>query len=375
MTTLEVRDLVKDFSIRSGLRHSRLRAVDNVSFTLEPGRTVALVGESGSGKSTVARMIARLERPTAGRITATAPGGAPVDRRHYRDHVQMVFQDPFASLNPFHTIEHHLVRPLKLHGRAGKKAETRALVEQLLERVNLTPAANVAQRRPHELSGGQRQRVAIARALAPGAQVVIADEPVSMLDVSIRLGVLNLLARLQREDDLAVLYITHDLATARHFSDEILVMYRGRVVERGAADDVILNPQHPYTQLLAAAAPNPDAARGRAGGLTGAAVEPAGARAVPLADAGCNFRDRCPRVMDVCSKPVRDHAVGDGHFAKCWLHAGGPGGPEGAPVASAGGGPAGAEKDAAKDAGKDAGKGAAKDAGKDGGGRAGVVRR
>ncbi|NYI06763.1 ABC transporter ATP-binding protein [Allostreptomyces psammosilenae] len=262
MTTLEVRDLVKDFPVRSGLRRSTLRAVDRVSFTLVPGRTVALVGESGSGKSTVARMIARLERPSSGRIQAVKSDGQGVSDREYRDHVQMVFQDPFASLNPFHSIEHHLARPLKLHGRGGDRAETRRQVEQLLERVNLTPAEDIAQRRPHELSGGQRQRVAIARALAPGAQVVVADEPVSMLDVSIRLGVLNLLARLQREDDLAVLYITHDLATARHFSDDILVMYRGRVVERGPADDVILNPQHPYTQLLASAAPNPDA-RGR----------------------------------------------------------------------------------------------------------------
>ncbi|MDT0268425.1 ATP-binding cassette domain-containing protein [Streptomyces sp. DSM 44915] len=262
MTALEVRDLVKDYPIRSGLRRSTLRAVNHVSFTLKPGRTVALVGESGSGKSTVAKTIARLERPTGGEIIATKDDGTRVGNREYRDHVQMVFQDPFASLNPFHSIEHHLARPLKLHGKTKGSAETRERVEQLLERVNLTPAADMAPRRPHELSGGQRQRVAIARALAPGAQVVIADEPVSMLDVSIRLGVLNLLARLQREDNLAVLYITHDLATARHFSDDILVMYRGRVVERGPADEVILNPRHSYTQLLAAAAPNPDE-RGR----------------------------------------------------------------------------------------------------------------
>ncbi|MDT9684019.1 ABC transporter ATP-binding protein [Streptomyces sp. TRM76323] len=324
MTTLHVRDLVKDFSVRTGLRRSRLRAVDDVSFSLAPGRTVALVGESGSGKSTVARMIARLERPTGGRITATAADGTEIPDRRYRDHVQMVFQDPFASLNPFHTVEHHIARPLKLHGVTGTAAETRERVEQLLERVNLHPAADIAQRRPHELSGGQRQRVAIARALAPGARVVVADEPVSMLDVSIRLGVLNLLARLQREDDLAVLYITHDLATARHFSDEILVMYRGRVVERGAADEVILHPRHPYTRLLASAAPNPDVSAGRTELLSGTrAVEPTGPGAAPPADSGCTFRDRCPQAMDVCSRPVRDHAVAPGHFAKCWLYADG----------------------------------------------------
>ncbi len=258
MTTLEVRDLVKDFTLRSGLRRSTLRAVDRVSFDLVPGRTVALVGASGSGKSTVARMLARLERPTSGRIVLTGDDGREVERRHYRDHVQMVFQDPFASLNPFHSIEHHIARPLQLHGRAQDAEDTGRKVRHLLERVHLTPADQVAHRRPHELSGGQRQRVAIARALAPGAQVIVADEPVSMLDVSSRLGVLNLLARLQREDRLAVLYITHDLATARHFSDDILVMYRGRVVERGPADDVILRPRHPYTRMLAAASPNPE---------------------------------------------------------------------------------------------------------------------
>ncbi|CAL9372780.1 Oligopeptide transport ATP-binding protein OppF [Streptomyces sp. enrichment culture] len=262
MTTLEVRDLVKDFTLRSGLRRTTLRAVHRVGFTLVPGRTVALVGASGSGKSTVARTIARLEKPTSGTITAVDSAGRRVEDRRYRDHVQMVFQDPFASLNPFHSIEHHIARPLLLHGRSRGRDETRERVAQLLERVSL-PAA-VMDRRPHELSGGQRQRVAIARALAPGAQVVIADEPVSMLDVSSRLGVLNLLARLQREDDLAVLYITHDLATARHFSDDILVMNRGRVVERGPADGVILDPQHPYTRMLAAAAPDPEL-RGRLG--------------------------------------------------------------------------------------------------------------
>jgi peptide/nickel transport system ATP-binding protein len=249
MTTLEVRNLTKKFH--------KFHAVDDVSFTLTAGRTTALVGASGSGKSTIARMIARLVRPTAGEIVLTGPDGEPVPRRAYRDHVQMIFQDPFASLNPFHTVEHHLARPLRLHGRP------RTEVPRLLEKVSLT--ADFASRRPHELSGGQRQRIAIARALAPGASVIIADEPVSMLDVSIRLGVLKLLARLQREENLAVLYITHDLATARHFSDEVLVMHQGRIVERGPSDDVLMRPQDPYTRRLAAAAPDPEA-RFRQGG-------------------------------------------------------------------------------------------------------------
>ncbi len=258
MTTLTAEHLVKDFTLRQGLRSSTLRAVDDVSFDLVPGRTVALVGQSGSGKSTVARMIAQLESLSSGRILLD---GEPIARRgrglqRYREEVQMVFQDPFASLNPFHTIGHHLERPLKLH-RVASKATVRDKVTELLERVQLTPGTDYIDRRPHELSGGQRQRVAIARALAPGPSVLIADEPVSMLDVSIRLGILNLLARLQREENLAVLYITHDLATARHFSDHIMVMLSGQVVEEGRPDDVILRPQADFTRRLAAAAPEP----------------------------------------------------------------------------------------------------------------------
>ena len=258
MTSAEVTGLVKDYPIRNGLRRTSLRAVDRVSFSLLPGRTVALVGESGSGKSTIAKLLTRLEKPTAGRIDVRLDDRTPVQGSLYRRHVQMVFQDPFASLNPFHSVEHHIARPLLIHGRTRGRAQTHQRVLEMLERVNLTPAEAMAVRRPHELSGGQRQRVAIARALAPGAQVLVADEPVSMLDVSIRLGVLNLLGRLQREDHLAVLYITHDLATARHFSDEILVLYRGRVVERGPSDAVILDPHHDYTKLLALAAPDPE---------------------------------------------------------------------------------------------------------------------
>ncbi|GAB3748895.1 ABC transporter ATP-binding protein [Microlunatus parietis] len=256
---LSVRELGKDYRLRDGLRVSTLRAVQDVSFDLNRGRTVALVGQSGSGKSTVARMIAQLERPTRGEILLS---DRPVGRRGaalrtYRAEVQMVFQDPFASLNPFHTIGHHLERPLMISGRVRSRAAVRPAVLELLERVNLTPAETFVDRRPHELSGGQRQRVAIARALAPRPKVLIADEPVSMLDVSIRLGVLNLLAKLQQEERLAMLYITHDLATARHFSDEILVMYRGEVVERGPADEVILNPQAEFTRALRNASPEP----------------------------------------------------------------------------------------------------------------------
>lgn len=257
--SLVVDAVTKEFKIRKGLKSSKLRAVNNVSITLEPGKTTALVGESGSGKSTIAKMIMRLEDPTEGTITADG-----IDSRvrgakgkDYLRLVQMVYQDPFASLNPFHSIGHHIERPLKIHGRASSKEKVEEKVHDLLSRVNLTPSQMYAQRKPHELSGGQRQRVVIARALAPGAKYLVADEPVSMLDVSIRLSVLNLLARLQREDNLGVLYITHDLATARHFSDEIIVLYQGNIVERGPSDEVILNPQHDYTKKLLAAAPSP----------------------------------------------------------------------------------------------------------------------
>jgi len=256
--SLEVRNLHKDFRLRNGVHFSTLHAVADVSFAVEPGRTVALVGESGSGKSTIARIITKLETPTSGEVLLD---GRPTPRhatREYRRQVQMVFQDPFASLNPFHSISHHIERPLRLHHPGLSADQLRSRVVELLERVHLTPGETYLERRPHELSGGQRQRVAIARALAPGARFVVADEPVSMLDVSIRVGVLNLLADLQRAEGLGVLYITHDLATARHFSDEILVMYRGRIVERGPSDEVILNPQHEYTRKLREAAADPD---------------------------------------------------------------------------------------------------------------------
>ena len=255
MTTLELRHVTKRYRVRGA---GDMLALDDVSFTLRSGRTIALVGQSGSGKSTIAKIITQLERQSAGEVLLD---GSPIPRsgrglRRYRQQVRMVFQDPFASLNPYHTIRHHLERPLRLD-RVVPPPDVESEVHRLLERVSLD-AGGIIDRRPHELSGGQRQRVAIARALASRPSLLIADEPVSMLDVSIRLDVLNLLAGLQRESDLGVLYITHDLATARHFSDEIMVLHRGTVVESGPADDVILTPQHPYTRALRDASPDPD---------------------------------------------------------------------------------------------------------------------
>jgi len=267
MTVLDFAHVTKIYNVRGA---GQMKALDDVSFTLQSGRTIGLVGQSGSGKSTIAKILTQLERPTSGDVLLD---GAPIPRRgqalrRYRQQLRMVFQDPFASLNPYHSIRYHIERPLRLDG-VVPAAQTEAEVRRLLERVRLDPQT-VIDRRPHELSGGQRQRVAIARALASRPKILVADEPVSMLDVSIRLGVLNLLADLQREEGLGVLYITHDLATARHFSDEIIVLNQGRIVEHGTADDVILRPQDPYTRELRAASPDPEkhfAAQSPTGGL------------------------------------------------------------------------------------------------------------
>ncbi|MFF4649227.1 ABC transporter ATP-binding protein [Streptomyces sp. NPDC001380] len=328
MTALDVRDL----TVAYPQAHGRpFRAVERLSFSLRAGRTLALVGESGSGKSSVLKALSRLVRPAEGSILLDGREG--VRGREYRRAVQMVFQDPFASLNPSHTVDHHLRRPLLATGRARRGAEADEAVAALLRQVNLTPAADVARKRPHELSGGQRQRVAIARALAPEPAVLLADEPVSMLDVSIRLEILNLLDRLKRERDLALLYVTHDLATARHFSSEIMVMYRGEVVERGPSDEVILDPRHPYTRLLAAAAPRTGASReevreARRVRLESRARRDAERREVVVGE-GCRFRPRCPFAMDSCARrppevqvaPPPDGDGGTGHRALCWLYA------------------------------------------------------
>lgn len=231
-----------------------------VSFALHPGRTLALVGESGSGKTTAARLIMREYTPDEGQLLFR---GVPLGKgdakalRDYRSSVQMVFQDPFASLNPTHTIRYHLERPLKLHQKGLTSAQRQAAIVELLERVKLDPKL-IMPKFPHELSGGQRQRISIARALAVNPQVIVADEPTSMLDVSVRQGILNLLNDMKAELKLALLYITHDIATARYVADDIMVMYAGQIVEWGAVDKVLDDPQHPYTRLLLSAVPDPD---------------------------------------------------------------------------------------------------------------------
>jgi peptide/nickel transport system ATP-binding protein len=222
---------------------------------------VALVGESGSGKTTVARLLAGQETRTRGQVLLDGRQIDPAGRRGfraYKSEVQMVFQDPFASLNPVHTVRYHLERALAIHRPRTGREPSVAEIDRLLEQVRLTPAANFRRAYPHELSGGQRQRISIARALAASPRVLLADEPVSMLDVSIRLEVLDLIAELRSSLQLAILYITHDIASARYFSDEILVMHAGEIVERGPAEQITQEPTHPYTKLLIASAPDPD---------------------------------------------------------------------------------------------------------------------
>ena len=323
MTVLQVTGLTVEFGQRGG---AKLRAVDDLSCTLRAGQTLALVGESGSGKSTVVRALAQLQKRAAGQILLD---GQPAARRGpalrgYRHRVQLIFQDPFASLNPMHTIRHHLARPLLLRQDHPRGPALDAAIHDLLRSVNLTPPEEVAARHPHELSGGQRQRVAIARALATGPDVLLADEPVSMLDVSIRLEILNLLDRLKRDHNLAMLYVTHDLATARHFSAEIMVMYRGQIVEHGPADEVILRPAHPYTQILAGAAPDPAASRQALADARRQRQAVRAARTAELREAalgqGCRFRSRCPHAMPVCQTSPPDAPAGPGHRALCWLY-------------------------------------------------------
>ena len=300
---LEVQGLTKRFPASTGLtgRRRSVHAVDDVSFALRRGRVTALVGESGSGKSTVARLLARLYAPTRGTILFeghdVAQDRSSRDVVRYRSQVQMIFQDPFGSLNPAKTIRHHLERPLRIH-EVVPASETDARVCELLMTVGLVPPDHVAEKYPHELSGGQRQRVAIARTLAVEPTVLLADEPTSMLDVSIRIGILNLMLRLKEERRIAFLYVTHDLASARYVADDILVMYAGQIVEQGPVEQVLAKPLHPYTQLLLSAVPDPGS------GLAAKRIEARKGHASAAVDPpeGCRFVGRCPLAIDVCSR-------------------------------------------------------------------------
>jgi len=318
---LEARNLTKFFRAGGAFSRVTIKAVREANFELYPGHVVALVGESGSGKSTIVRMLARLFEPTDGDILFCGQNVlAKKDRRallNYRSQVQMIFQDPFSSLNPAHKVRYHLERPLHIHHKARRGR--RALREQvlgLLEEVALTPPEEFINKYPHQLSGGQRQRVAVARALAVEPVVILADEPISMLDVSIRLGVLNLMDKLRMQQHIAFLYVTHDIASARYFANEILVMYAGHIVEKADSEELIQNPRHPYTELLLSAVPDPSR------GLRTADIEIEGE--IPdlseLGD-GCPFANRCPYAMAECRAAMPTFtSYADGSWVRCYLY-------------------------------------------------------
>jgi peptide/nickel transport system ATP-binding protein len=330
---LEARGLSKHFPIRATRKNPRggvVHAVDGVDLVVPAGGITAIVGESGSGKSTLSRLLARLIKPTSGEVLLDGKptGGLARARRAYAKDVQLVLQDPFSSLNPIHDVRYHLARPLKVHKLGGASLDQ--TIADLLARVSLTPAAAFAEKLPHELSGGQRQRVAIARALAVAPRLLLADEPVSMLDVSIRLGVLNLLADLRERDGLSIVYVTHDIASARYLADVVAVMYAGRIVESGPAASVTDSPAHPYTELLLSAAPDPD----RAGAVSQFGQTQRGKGAAPnlvTPPSGCRFHPRCPHAMRICADrvPAMTHtapgptSAESPHVSACWLHASG----------------------------------------------------
>jgi oligopeptide/dipeptide ABC transporter ATP-binding protein len=309
---LELRDLTKHFAVG----RQQLRAVDGVSFTLGEGETLGLVGESGCGKTTVGRLITRLLEPTAGQILFRGTDLAHLRERvmrPYRREIQLIFQDPYSSLNPRHTVGTIVGTALRTHDIVPKGEEI-PRVRELLEVVGLNPEHY--NRYPHEFSGGQRQRIGIARALATRPKLIVADEPVSALDVSIQAQVMNLLQDLRQEFGMAFIFIAHDLAVVRHFCDRVAVMYLGRIAESGPRDAVYAAPQHPYTQALLSAVPDIGVARGtppkvriRLAGDVPSPVDP---------PSGCRFRTRCWKAQDICAAvepPLEEKA--DGQLAAC----------------------------------------------------------
>ena len=311
---LEARNLIKDYPSRDG--RQPIRAVDGVSLTLAKGATLGIVGESGSGKSTLARLILRLIDPTSGEVRfegkdLLALRGAGLRRR--RRDLQIVFQDPYASLDPRMTVEAIISEPLAIH-RVGARAERRERVLNLLSLVGLDSSA--ARRYPHEFSGGQRQRIGIARAIALDPKLVVLDEPVSALDVSIQSQVLNLLLDLKDRLGLSYIFISHDLSVVEHMSDQVAVMYLGRIVERGPADRLFVEPRHPYTQALVSAVLDPDPLKKRQ-----RIVLRGDQMAHDGLPPGCRFHPRCAHVMDICSKfQPAVTLVAETSEVECFLH-------------------------------------------------------
>ncbi|MEZ4680724.1 MAG: ABC transporter ATP-binding protein [Caldilineaceae bacterium] len=318
---VELQNLQVYFPVRKGFFGTKLvKAVDGVSLTVQRGEVVAIVGESGSGKTTLGRAALGLLKPTAGTVFVRGQRlstlGA-VELKAFRRRAQVIFQDPFATIDPYMTIYESVAEPLVIHG-IGDETERRRRVLQALRDVRLTPAEEIAGRYPHMLSGGQRQRAGIARALVLEPEYILADEPVSMVDASSRAEVLYLLRELRTRFDITFLYITHDIATARHFAQRIVVMYLGRVVERGPAATIVDQPRHPYTQALIAAVPEPNPNNR----LQPRAVLPGEPPDPSQAPAGCSFHPRCPAFMpgrcDVAAPALLE--VEAGHWVSCYLY-------------------------------------------------------
>ncbi|GAA1374405.1 MULTISPECIES: ABC transporter ATP-binding protein [Catellatospora] len=318
---LEVRDLVKHFPIRQGIVFKRtigqIKAVDGVSLDLHKGETLGIVGESGCGKSTLAKLLMNLEKPTSGEVRYQGRDVLrlnPADQRRLRRNIQLVMQDPYTSLNPRMTVGDIVGEPFEIHPEVAPKGERRRKVQDLLDVVGLNPEH--INRYPHQFSGGQRQRIGIARALALKPEVIVCDEPVSALDVSIQAQVMNLLDQLQNEFNLSYIFIAHDLSVVRHIADRVGVMYLGKMVEVGTDDDIYVRPTHPYTQALLSAVPVPDpTARQRKAviRLEGDVPSPANP------PSGCRFRTRCWKAQEICATepPLLQIRPTSGHPSAC----------------------------------------------------------